>query len=449
MNINLMLQLIRQLEQLRKHEQWTRIELETHQATALKALREYAYNRSPFYQQFHKGLTNAPLRDLPVLTKAMVMQHFDDLVTDRDIRLDSARVFIKDFDETRPYLDRYWVNSTSGSTGNPGLFIFDQTAWTAVLASFARAHEWAGLRVSLTHRMKMASVASTVPAHMSALVGATLKSWWMPALRLAASEPLQSSVQRLNEWQPDMLVAYASMARILADEQLAGRLLIHPHMVFTSSEVLTDETRHRIEAAWGHPPFNQYAATETGGMAAESTDHNGLYLFEDNVIFEVVDAQYHPVSPGVYGEKLLVTVLFNRTQPLIRYEISDSVRLAVEPSEHPWPFAKIDGIQGRSEDILHLPATSGGDVAVHPLTFHRALDTAPTSGWQVVQEADGLRVLLNGDPNAVEDSALIDSLTRALVAQSVVIPRITIQHVATIPKAVSGKTPLIRAYRPA
>lgn len=448
MNISLMFQLMRELEQLRKHEQWTRAELETYQATALKALREYAYNRSPFYQQFHKGLTNAPLQDLPVLTKAMVIQHFDDLVTDRNIRLQSVRAFIKNFDETRPYLDQYWVNSTSGSTGNPGLFIFDQAAWVAVLASFARAHEWAGLRVSLTHRMKMASVASTAPAHMSALVGATLTSWWMPALRLAANEPLQSSVQRLNDWQPDMLVAYASMARILADEQLAGRLFIHPHMVFTSSEVLTDEARHRIEAAWGHPPFNQYAATETGGMAAETTDHNGLHLFEDNVIFEVVDAQYRPMSPGVYGEKLLVTVLFNRTQPLIRYEISDSVRLAAEASDRNWPFAKIDGIQGRSEDILYMPATVGGKVSVHPLTFHQALDTTLANGWQVVQETDGLRVLLNGVPNAVEDSTLIDSLTRALVAQSVVIPRITIQHVAAIPKAASGKTPLIRAYRP-
>ena len=46
MNINLMLQLMRQLEQLRKHEQWTRAELEAYQITALKALRDYAYTKS-------------------------------------------------------------------------------------------------------------------------------------------------------------------------------------------------------------------------------------------------------------------------------------------------------------------------------------------------------------------------------------------------------------------
>ena len=90
----------------------------------------------------------------------------------------------------------------------------------------------------------MASVASVSPWHMSwQIVGATLSSWWMPALRLAASEPIGEIVSRLNAWRPEMLVAYAWMARVLAEEQLAGRLNIHPHLIFTSSEVLTQETR--------------------------------------------------------------------------------------------------------------------------------------------------------------------------------------------------------------
>jgi len=53
----------------------------------LRSLREYAYAHSPFYQGFHQGLTDAPLHELPVLTKAMLMEHFDELVTDHAIRL--------------------------------------------------------------------------------------------------------------------------------------------------------------------------------------------------------------------------------------------------------------------------------------------------------------------------------------------------------------------------
>mgnify|MGYP001562070819 FL=1 len=236
---------------MRKHDYWTRPQLEAYQAEALRRLREYAYARSPFYQKFHQGLTERPLHELPVLTKAMMMDHFDELVTDRAVRLAAVRAHAANDREGQRFLDRYWVNATSGSRGHPGFFLFDLEEWTTVLASFARSHEWAGIKVNLSHRMKMASVASISPWHMSAQVGATLKSWWMPALRLAASEPLETIVQRLNDWQPEMLVSYASMARILAEEQIAGRLRIQPHVVYTSSEVLTEATRQRIESAWG------------------------------------------------------------------------------------------------------------------------------------------------------------------------------------------------------
>ena len=407
----------------------------------------HAYAESPFYQKFHRGLMGSPLSELPVLTKSMVMEHFDDLVTNRGVHLEGVKDYMANFQEGERYLDQYWVNATAGSTGQPGFFLFDDTEWTTVLASFARAHEWAGLKVSLTHRMKMASVASTTPWHMSAQVGATLKSWWMPALRLAASEPLQSIVAQLNEWQPEMLISYASMARVLADEQIAGHLRIHPHLVFTSSEVLTDETQRRIEVAWGHLPFNQYATTETGGIAAETTAHQGMSIFEDHLIIEVVDEHYRPVPPGFFGDKVLVTVLFNRTQPLIRYELSDSIRLASTPAATGLPFAHIADVQGRVEDILHLRAISGGQVAVHPLTFHRVLDTVPASGWQVVQEAKGLNVLLSGASANLVDAELARAIVQALATQGIDVPPITIQHVDSIPKTTAGKAPLIKSNR--
>ncbi len=447
MDTVILLKLMRELEQLRQHEHWTRAQLEAYQQESLRGLREYAYAHSPFYQQFHKGLLDRPLSELPVLTKATLMENFDDMMTDRAIHLDAARDYLTNFKERQRYLNRYWVNTTSGSTGKPGVFLFHGGEWTIALASFARAHEWAGVKVSLSHRMKMASVASTTPWHMSAQVGATLKSWWMPALRLAASEPLETIVQKLNEWKPEMFVSYASMARILADEQLARRLNIHPHLVFTSSEVLTDETRRRIEQAWGHPPFNQYAATETGGIAAETTEHRGMFLFEDLNIVEVVDENNRPVPPGTYGAKLLVTNLFNRTQPLIRYEISDSVCLGSDVGPKGGPFRRIDGVQGRTEDVLRFPSASGGELVVHPLTFHRVLDTLPVSGWQVVQKADGLNILLSGAANGLNDKALSDGVRDALAQQGIRVSRITVEHVAEIPKSASGKAPLVKAFR--
>lgn len=453
MDMQIMLKLMNNLGELRQHERWTRQQLEAYQTESLHHLREYAYARSPFYQRFHKGLMNRPLQELPVLTKAMVMDHFDELVTDRTVRLEDLRAHMTNDRQGRRFLNRYWVTATSGSTGHPGVFLFNQDEWRVVVASLGRAHEWSGVPMTPTHRMKMASVASLTsgsPWHMGAQVAKTFNSplmrAWMPTLSFDAAQPLAEIVQQLNDWQPHLLTGYASMMRILADEQLAGRLHIHPHMVIPGSEVLTDETRRRIETAWGHPPFNAYGATEGGGgLAAETSEHRGLYVFEDNVIFEVVDEQYRPVPPGVYGDKVLITVLSSRTQPLIRYELSDSVRLATNTDNRRLPFAVIDDIQGRTEDILHLPGVSGGEVAVHPITFHHMLDTLPVSGWQVVQETDGLRVLLSGAPGAANDTTLVDALNRALAAQNIVVPHITVQHIATIPKNATGKTPLIKS----
>jgi phenylacetate-coenzyme A ligase PaaK-like adenylate-forming protein len=280
---------------------------------------------------------------------------------------------------------------------------------------------------------------------MSFRVGLTVQSPWVSTLRLAAAEPLPTIVQKLNDFQPDVLVAYASMARILAEEQHAGRLQIKPTVIFTSSEVLTEETRRRVEATWGKILFNEYAATESGGLAAERNDHRGVYLFEDLVIFEIVDEQNRPVPPGVYGDKVLLTALFNRTQPLIRYELHDRVKLASEPYLIDFPFALIDGIQGRTEDTLYFLGVKGGEVAVHPNVFHHVMDTVPTNGWQIVQDTNRLTVLLSSVRGLFSDDMLVEQIQQALARQNVIVPSVIAQRVDAIPKGAGGKAPLIKS----
>jgi phenylacetate-CoA ligase len=445
MDIQMIVSLLTAMRRFRARDQWTRQQLEAHQAASLRLVREYAYAHSPFYQQFHKGLYDAPLQELPVLTKAIMMEHFDELVTDRTIRLDEVKTHMRNLTGDQRFLGSYRVNATSGSSGHPGLFLFNRAEWITVLASFARAREWGGVKLDLTRRVKTATVASTTAFHMSTRVNATAHSWWMPEIRLAASEPLETIVERLNAWQPEVLIAYASMMRILAEEQLARRLQIRPRAILTSSEVLTEETRRRIVQAWGERLFNQYAATESGSLAAECDHHRGMHLMEDLMIFEVVDQDNRPVPPGVYGDKLLITVLGSRTQPLIRYELSDSVRLSPDPCPSGRPFQLVDGIQGRVEDVLSFPGMVGGVVNVQPLVFSRIMDTLPVSGWQVVQEADGLHVLLSGVRGEFEDEVLADTLRQALLEQGAIGPHVEVQRVESIPKTAAGKVPLIKS----
>lgn len=447
MNIKIIPGLLSTIRQLRKHESWTRSQLEASQADGLKQLRAYAYAHSPFYQKFHRGLMDRPLNELPILTKAMLMENFDKLVTDPAIRLDKVREFAAGDADQHLFLNRYWVTATSGSSGHPGFFLFNQPEWIKIIASFARGQEWSGAKVNMLRRRRMATVASISPWHMSSQVAVTVKTPSTPSIRIAASLPLENIVRQLNEWQPHLLIAYASMSRILAEEQLAGRLHITPEKVFTSSEVLTDETRRRVKAAWGDEPFNQYGATETADVAAEYKACRRMHIFEDLLLVEMVDQQYRPVPHGEFGAKMLVTTLFSRTQPLIRYEVNDSVRLSAEPcSICGLPFAYIDGVQGRVEDALSMPATKGGQILIQPLVFNRVMDILPVSGWQVIQETDSsLTILLSGARNGLHDESVSDAIRKELASEGAGMPQIKIQRVAEIPKNASGKAPLIKS----
>jgi phenylacetate-CoA ligase len=448
MSTQIILKVLALRHRLRQRDRWTRRQLEGHQHGALHRLREHAYARSPFYGRFHKGFTDRPLGELPVLTKQMVMEHFDELVTDPTVRLADVEAHLASLSGGDERLNgRYRVASTSGSTGRRGFFLWDPGEWATVLASYNRSFDWAGVGAGLTHRTRMAVVSSTTPWHQSARVGASVSSPWVLTLRIDSGDPMERIVERLGGFQSRVLVAYASMAHLLAEEQLAGRLGISPGFVFASSEVFTEQARRRVEEAWGRKPFEVYAATEPAGIASECEQHRGMHLFEDLVITEVVDENNRPVPPGVYGHKVLVTVLFSRTMPLIRYEMSDSVRPASSPHcPCGRPFALIDGIQGRVEDVLRFPARFGGQVSVQPIVFHRVMDVVPAGGWQIAQGPEGLTVLLSGVREGFADAALTDSLRRELEAQGVIEPPVKVRRVPNIPRTTVGKAPLIKSY---
>ena len=155
------------------------------------------------------------------------------------------------------------------------------------------------------------------------------------------------------------------------------------------------------------------------------------------MIAEIVDEDNQPVPEGEYGAKTLVTVLFSRTQPLIRYELSD--RIAAAPGmPGDLPFALLAGIEGRQEEVLTL-----GGVTVHPNVFHGALERLPVAGWQVIHEGDRLRVLLAGGVN-VDAAVTVDSVQRALEAVGVRGIHVTVNLVDSIPRTALGKAPLIR-----
>jgi phenylacetate-CoA ligase len=446
------LNLLWQLFAMRRRRSWTRPQIRAYQSRELSRLRAYTYARSEFYRRFHAGLMDQPLAELPVLTKTLMMQHFDELVTDPTVRrADVERhvesLHVESLQGEERLLGRYVVTATSGSSGLRGLFLHDRAEFAAIAASIVRSSALVGTSASWLEPRRFAVITSREPSGLAARTGSAFQSRWTPVLHMDTREPLDSVVERLNNWQPHTVATFASMAAALAEEQLAGRLRISPSVVAVGAEVLTQAARNRMEAAWGKKVFNRYTTTETGNLASECVQHRGMHLLDDLVIVELVDGDNRPVGPGVYSEKVLITTLFRHTQPLIRYELSDLMRLSSELCHCGRSYPLIDDVQGRVWEVLYFSTPDGGQVAVQPLLLNNVLEPVPAQ-WQVVQEPEGLRILLSNVRGEVDEGRLVDEVQRALVAQGAVAPPVRVQRVSTIPRSAGGKAPLIRSTVP-
>lgn len=113
----------------------------------------------------------------------------------------------------------------------------------------------------------------------------------------------------------------------------------------------------------------------------------------DLTLLEVVDRAGRHVPPGTPGTRVLVTNMINRTQPLIRMEMSDLVTLSPARCPCGRHYPLISSIDGRADDILRLPGRDGATVAVHPLTLRSPLAGLPeVRQYRIVHDAAGLTV---------------------------------------------------------
>ena len=289
---------------------------------------------------------------------------------------------------------------------------------------------------------------------MSARLSQSLDVGFRRALRLDARQPLTEITAVLRAFRPDVLYGYPSILALLAHEQCAGRLGIVPTLVVTASEVRSPEMEACIVAAWGVRPFNCYASTETGITAVDCSAHRGLHVLEDFVIIENVDAQGRPVPDGQPGHRLLVTNLWARTQPLIRYELSDMVVIDSTPCVCGRTLRRIVAIDGRSDDVLELTGRNGGVVPVHPLAIRSPL-AALDDVWQYQVLFNGrtleVRVVprLGADPRTLP-VRIERALAEALAAAGAVPPPITVRLCESVPRddGPGGKLKLIEVRRP-
>jgi len=383
---------------------WPRERILAHRQQGLRALLAHAAAASPYYREVlgpDAGRDEIPLAALPVLTKETLVDQFDRIVTEPDVKLAALEAHLRGPDPEGLYAGRFRAFSTSGTSGLRALIVYSEDEfrfWVAVsLRLFAR--------IGITPETRLAAIGAPSSLHITRQLFAAFRSGRSGAPRLSVLTPLDELVAALNDYRPEAVVGYASIAALLAQEQLEGRLRIAPRVVAVSSEVLTDEARGWIRDAWAVDPTEVYASTEVLYLASSTPPHPGMHLYEDLAILEVVDEHNRAVPPGRPGYKVLVTNLYNRTQPLIRYELADSVTLAEGPDASGLPFRRLAAVDGRSDDILRFPGPSGGDIAVHPYRLRAPLAAfGELRQYQIAQRERRLEIRVVLGPGAARDT---------------------------------------------
>jgi phenylacetate-coenzyme A ligase PaaK-like adenylate-forming protein len=174
---------------------------------------------------------------------------------------------------------------------------------------------------------------------------------------------------------------------VLSFEARAGRLRISPRQILSCAEPLLPEIRAAAEAAWGVRVGNVWAMSEGGG-AGIPCEQGRSHLSDDLLVVEPVDEDGLPVAPGERSAKVYLTNLFNPALPLIRYEVTDEVTLAVEACPCGSAHRCVSDVQGRLDDVFVYEGRR-----VHPHVFRAALARhAGVVEYQVCQTERGARV---------------------------------------------------------
>lgn len=400
----------------------------------LRRLRRHAVTRSPFYARHHAGRERAPLDELPPMTKALLLESFDDVLTDRAVHRADLEAHLRVAEPGTPSRGGVHVAVTSGSSGPPALLAYAPSEWAALLANAVESRAVGD--APRTGALRSARIGSPLGWHLSAQLGSR-NGPTDPALRLSAATPLDDLVRALAARDPERLTAYPSVLGRLADEALAGRLAITPRQVRAGGELLSDGVRDRVRAAWGLEVVDQYAIGEAGFLAVECPAHDGLHVLDRHVVLEVVDADDRPVPVGVEGDRVLLTVLSSRLVPLIRYVIEDRVTVLPGTCSCGRRSPRLR-VSGRVRDVLTFPGPDG-PVAVHPIAFTRVLDALRVGDWRVTRRAEDIRVAVAGAGADLDDGALAAAVRASLAEVLRHPPPVVVDRVTGIDPAPGGK----------
>jgi phenylacetate-CoA ligase len=427
---------------------WPAERLAQERERRLRELLAWSVERSPFHRERLRGVdvanfTEADLPTLPIMTKTDLMGEFNRAVTDPELTLDVVNSHVDAVDDDAYLLGQYRTLATSGSTGVRGIFVYGWDDW---ISFYLLATRWPspdhGIEEPTAPELIGTLYASNA-RHVSGAMHAFsrgLDDGGTEVVHLPATLPVPEIIAGFNAAQPTILQGYPTAIHLLALEAAAGLLRISPRRVLTCGEQCTEEARTAVRDTWGIEIDDEWGCSE-GIYAFPCTAGRAMHLPDDLAIIEPCDRDGNVVPPGSPAEKILLTNLYNRTQPLIRYEIADGMTLLDGVCECGCAHRRIDGLSGRTDTFFRYRE----GIAVHPMAMATALlGGAGVAEYQVSQTPDGADVRVVCDLNTD-----LEHLRRNMVAMmeqaGLRRPQVTITSVDTIERLWSGK---IKQFQP-
>ena len=348
------------------HNFKTRADLEAYQKKQLSNYMDFLKRESPYFK-------NGVPTDFDHMDKTL-MTHFNELNT-QGIDRDEALALAIESEKTRDFTElkgEVAVGLSSGTSGHRGLFITtekERSMWAAaILAKMLPKGHLFGHRIAFFLR---------ADNELYQTINTAL-------IRLEYFDIFKNTdehIERLNHYQPTIVVAPASMLIELSKRLRAGDLSISPQKIVSVAEILEDSDRIRISSAFKLPIIDQvYQATE--GFLACTCSAGHLHLNEDIIFVEKEYLDEHRFYP-------VITDFKRSSQPVYRYKLNDILVENPEPCSCGYHYTRIDKVEGRSDDIFYFEGQDGGQVTIYPDFIRRCILFVENVGdYQVKQHSE-------------------------------------------------------------
>ena len=291
-----------------------------------------------FYQELVGSTIYRNWEDLPVLTKKNLQKPLQQRL--------SARFLI----------NKVFVNKTSGSSGDPFIFAKDKYAHAMTWASIIYRFGWYGIDFNSSYQARFYGIPLDFIGNAKERLKDFLSNRYRFTIFDLSDEFLEKFLQKFRNKKFDYINGYTSsivlFAKFLQSKNIVLATICPTLKVcMVTSEMLFEDDKILLEKQFGIPIVNEYGASELDLIAFQNT--NGEWQVNSETLFvEILDDDDKVLPYGKEG-RIVITSLFNKAHPFIRYDIGD-IGILDEKSTLKKPILK--QLIGRTNDVAILPS---------------------------------------------------------------------------------------------